>query len=241
LSAWPSLPIREALRHRKLSWVDLAVGTGIIVVRYSVVRLGQSMTVNFTPGCTPVTIATDIANVPYYAARSLLRMFIASTFHDSMTAVRHDGWWQGHLTADRRAPVGLPNRVCTRCGWKGLGHKSQLILSREDVIHGKDPQMFAANCSLLSTLEMNDESTRVVPRRLDHANDLPFPQHVSFDSGERMTVQWAGKRPADPGGQQFESTIAAAQRNPSSCWSGPSPTDKIRSTEIALWGAGGCL
>ena len=77
MSAWQSLPIREALRHRKLSWVDLAVGTGIIVVLYTVVRLGQSMTVNFTPGRTPVIISTDIANVPYYAARSLLRMFIA--------------------------------------------------------------------------------------------------------------------------------------------------------------------
>src|ERR1700683_3280125 len=35
------------------------------------------MAVTFTPGRTPVIISTDIANVPYYAARSLLRMFIA--------------------------------------------------------------------------------------------------------------------------------------------------------------------
>jgi NitT/TauT family transport system permease protein len=53
------------------------VGAGIIAALYAVVRLGQSMAVNFTPGRTPVIISTDIAEVPYYAARSLLRMFIA--------------------------------------------------------------------------------------------------------------------------------------------------------------------
>jgi NitT/TauT family transport system permease protein len=77
LSAWRSLPIREVLRGRKLSWADLIVAAGIVAVLYAVVRLGQAMTVNFTPGRTPVTISTDIANVPYYAARSLLRMFLA--------------------------------------------------------------------------------------------------------------------------------------------------------------------
>ena len=71
------LPIREVLRGRKLSWVDLVVAAGIVVVLYTVVRLGRSLAVNFTPGRTPVVISTDIANVPYYAARSLLRMFIA--------------------------------------------------------------------------------------------------------------------------------------------------------------------
>jgi len=77
LSALRSLPIREVLRGRKLSWADLVVAAGIVAVLYAVVRLGQAMTVNFTPGRTPVTISTDIANVPYYAARSLLRMFLA--------------------------------------------------------------------------------------------------------------------------------------------------------------------
>jgi NitT/TauT family transport system permease protein len=57
--------------------VDLVVGAGIIAVLYAIVRLGQSMAVNFTPGRTQVAISTDIANVPYYAARSLLRMFLA--------------------------------------------------------------------------------------------------------------------------------------------------------------------
>jgi len=72
-----TLPIREVLRGRRINSVDVVVGAAIIVLLYIVVRLGQSMSVNFTPGRTPVKISTDIANVPYYAARSLLRMFIA--------------------------------------------------------------------------------------------------------------------------------------------------------------------
>src|SRR6202021_1985690 len=72
-----SLPIRGVLRGRRISWVDVVVGAAIVALLFVVVRLGQSLSVNFTPGRTPVVISTDISNVPYYAARSLLRMFIA--------------------------------------------------------------------------------------------------------------------------------------------------------------------
>jgi NitT/TauT family transport system permease protein len=77
MSVRPTLPIREVLRGRRISWVDVVVGAAIVALLYVVVRLGQSLSVNFTPGRTPVVISTDISNVPYYAARSLLRMFIA--------------------------------------------------------------------------------------------------------------------------------------------------------------------
>jgi NitT/TauT family transport system permease protein len=71
------LPIREVLRGRRLNVYDLILAVGIIAVGYIVVKLGQSMTVNFAAGRTEVKLNTDISNVPYYAARSLLRMFIA--------------------------------------------------------------------------------------------------------------------------------------------------------------------
>jgi NitT/TauT family transport system permease protein len=77
MSVRPTLPIREVLRGRRISGVDVVVGAGIVALLYVVVRLGRSLSVNFTPGRTPVVISTDITNVPYYAARSLLRMFIA--------------------------------------------------------------------------------------------------------------------------------------------------------------------
>src|ERR1700728_3699278 len=82
-----TLPIREVLRGRRISWVDVVVGAAIIALLYIVVRLGQSLSVNFTPGRTPVVISTDISNVPYYAARSLLRMFIALALSAVFTLV----------------------------------------------------------------------------------------------------------------------------------------------------------
>jgi NitT/TauT family transport system permease protein len=87
VTARQSLPIREVLRGRRLSWVDAVVGAAVIVLLYAVVRLGQSVAVNFTPGRTPVTISTDIADVPYYAAQSLLRMFIALALSTVFTLV----------------------------------------------------------------------------------------------------------------------------------------------------------
>jgi NitT/TauT family transport system permease protein len=82
-----TLPIREVLRGRRISWVDVVVGAAIIALLYIVVRLGQSLSVNFTPGRTRVVISTDISNVPYYAARSLLRMFIALSLATVFTLV----------------------------------------------------------------------------------------------------------------------------------------------------------
>ena len=87
MSVRPTLPIREVLRGRRISWVDVVVGAAIIALLYIVVRLGRSLSVNFTPGRTPVVISTDISNVPYYAARSLLRMFIALSLATVFTLV----------------------------------------------------------------------------------------------------------------------------------------------------------
>jgi NitT/TauT family transport system permease protein len=71
------LPIREVLRGRRLNVYDLLLAVGVAAVGYLIIKLGQAMSVNFTPGRTEVKLNTDIVNVPYYAARSLLRMFIA--------------------------------------------------------------------------------------------------------------------------------------------------------------------
>ena len=87
MSTRRQLPVREVLGGRRLSWVDLVVGAGIIAVLYAVVRLGQSMAVNFTRGRTPVIISTNITNVPYDAARSLLRMYLALTLSIVFTLV----------------------------------------------------------------------------------------------------------------------------------------------------------
>ena len=77
VTARRGLPVREALRGRGLNVYDLLLAVGIAALLYVVVKLGQAMTVSYAPGRNYVNLNTDISNVPYYAARSLLRMFIA--------------------------------------------------------------------------------------------------------------------------------------------------------------------
>ncbi len=73
----PSIPARAVLRRPSLSPADVFVGFVMLALLYVAVRLGRSMTVNFTPGHSSEQISTDLSNLPYYAARSLVRMFIA--------------------------------------------------------------------------------------------------------------------------------------------------------------------
>ena len=54
------LPVREVLRGRRLSWVDLVVAAGIIATLYGVVKLGRGMTVNLTAGLLACVIGLVI-------------------------------------------------------------------------------------------------------------------------------------------------------------------------------------
>jgi NitT/TauT family transport system permease protein len=71
-----SFPTRGVLRRPPIRPVDLVVGAGIIGLLYGVVRLVGSMNAAF-PAHSVSNVSSDPVNLPYYAARSLLRMFIA--------------------------------------------------------------------------------------------------------------------------------------------------------------------
>jgi NitT/TauT family transport system permease protein len=60
-----------------LRWVDLLVGGAIFVVLYALLRLGLTVTHPFAPGQSQASISTNPSALPYYALRSLSRMFIA--------------------------------------------------------------------------------------------------------------------------------------------------------------------
>jgi NitT/TauT family transport system permease protein len=71
-----TFPGRIALR-RRANPIDVVIALVIVAVFYGIARLGHSLSVNVTPGSTPSTLPTGISHVPYYAACSLLRMFVA--------------------------------------------------------------------------------------------------------------------------------------------------------------------
>ncbi|MEU1289702.1 ABC transporter permease subunit [Kitasatospora sp. NPDC005856] len=59
-----------------MTWVDVVVAAAVLVLLYLALRVGQGTTVRFSTGQN-AGVDTDPARLPYYAARSLLRMFAA--------------------------------------------------------------------------------------------------------------------------------------------------------------------
>src|SRR5579862_8058129 len=70
-----SFPTRGTLRRPRFSALDVVVFVAIAVLLVGIVRLAHAMDANVAAAHT--TISTATADLPYYAARSLLRMFIA--------------------------------------------------------------------------------------------------------------------------------------------------------------------
>jgi len=72
------VPSRAALR-RPFSPIDIAVLVAVLVALFAVLRVGAGATASFSPTGLE-HVSTDPARLPYDAARSLLRMFIALFF-----------------------------------------------------------------------------------------------------------------------------------------------------------------
>ncbi len=70
-----TFPTRGALRRPRWQPIDLLVGLGVFAVLYAVLRFG--LTVTHHASNQTATVSTDPANLPYYAFRSLARMFVA--------------------------------------------------------------------------------------------------------------------------------------------------------------------
>jgi NitT/TauT family transport system permease protein len=73
----PSVPGRVVLQRPRLSPPDILVGAGIAVLLFAVLRLGPSLDTSRLSAHVTATVSTSPVHLPYYAARSLLRMFIA--------------------------------------------------------------------------------------------------------------------------------------------------------------------
>jgi NitT/TauT family transport system permease protein len=74
----PTFPSRDTLRRFRFRPLDVVVGVGIFLLLYAVIRVGA--TAHRALPSNASTISTSPSELPYYAARSLLRMFIALFF-----------------------------------------------------------------------------------------------------------------------------------------------------------------
>lgn len=75
--------LTQAFRARDLSrrvyplLADVAVVLGTLALLYGIARVGAGALVSFRPPANQPSISLEPANLPYYAARSTLRMFLA--------------------------------------------------------------------------------------------------------------------------------------------------------------------
>jgi NitT/TauT family transport system permease protein len=72
-----TFPTREALRRFPFGLADVAVILGTLVLLALIARVGAGTLVSFEPPNDLPTIDLNPINLPYYAGRSTLRMFIA--------------------------------------------------------------------------------------------------------------------------------------------------------------------
>src|SRR6516164_887443 len=79
--------LRSGERRPALSLADVAVGLGVLTLLYGVARVGAQSLVRFNPPDVIPSVSLDPRNLPNYAARSTLRMFIALAFSTVFTFV----------------------------------------------------------------------------------------------------------------------------------------------------------
>jgi NitT/TauT family transport system permease protein len=79
-------PQSDVTRSR-LGLADFAIGLGVLTLLYVVSRVGAQSLVKFSPPDVIPAVSLDPGNLPNYAARSTLRMFIALGFSTLFTFV----------------------------------------------------------------------------------------------------------------------------------------------------------
>ncbi|WP_034260831.1 ABC transporter permease [Actinospica robiniae] len=87
-------PSRGVWHRPRLRVVDVVVFAGVLALLFTLVRLAPALDAPFLPSTAPSRVSTDPVNLPYYAVRSLLRMFaglvlaVAFTFAYATAAAR---------------------------------------------------------------------------------------------------------------------------------------------------------
>ncbi|MET8848592.1 ABC transporter permease subunit [Amycolatopsis sp. NPDC004625] len=77
MSLLRTFPTKGVLARPRRTLADIAVFLGAAALLWLVVRLAHGAAGPWTPATAPSTVSTDPAELPYYAGRSLLRMFLA--------------------------------------------------------------------------------------------------------------------------------------------------------------------
>jgi NitT/TauT family transport system permease protein len=75
----PSIQLEAVEKNRRFTWIDLVILIGVFGFSWTVLHFGEGMIVHFDENQSPA-ISIDLLNIPYYAGRTVLRMWIAFGF-----------------------------------------------------------------------------------------------------------------------------------------------------------------
>jgi NitT/TauT family transport system permease protein len=73
---YPDTTAQQVERGWRFGWIDAAVALAILGLLYAILSLGGDMRVRFDE-LNPPPLSLDVKYIPYYTARTVLRMFIA--------------------------------------------------------------------------------------------------------------------------------------------------------------------
>jgi len=102
--AYPDVTGQRVAKEQPSRWVDALVVAAVLAILWAVVVLGGDMRARFDELNAP-SISLDVALIPYYTARTTLRMFIA--FGASLAFTLVYGWVAAHYVRARKVMLPL--------------------------------------------------------------------------------------------------------------------------------------
>lgn len=168
-----TFPSPEALRRLPFGLADVAVILGTLALLALIARVGAGALVSFTPPDDVPGVSLDLRNLPYYAARSTLRMFIALFFSLLFTLI------YGYVAANsRRAEQVLIPLLDILQSVPVLGFLSVTVTGFIALFPGSLLGLEAASIFAIFTSQVWNmtfsfyQSLKTVPRELDEAVTL---------------------------------------------------------------------
>ncbi|GAB4225048.1 MAG: ABC transporter permease subunit [Stanieria sp.] len=168
-----TFPTPEVLRRFPFGLADLAVIFGTLVILAVVSRIGAGAFVSFEPPDIVPSIDLDPRNLPYYAGRSTLRMFIALFCSFIFTLVY--GYIAAHSRRAERVLIPLLDilQSVPVLGFLSITVTGFIALFKGSLLGLEAASIFAIFTSQVWNMTFSFyQSLRTVPRELDEAVTL---------------------------------------------------------------------
>jgi len=168
-----TFPSPEALRRFPFGLADVAVILGTLVLLSLIARVGAGTLVSFQPPDVVPGIDLDPRNLPYYAGRSTLRMFVALFFSTVFTLVY--GYTAAHSRRAERVMVPLLDilQSVPVLGFLSITVTGFIALFPGSLLGLEAASIFAIFTSQVWNMTFSFyQSLRTVPKELDEAATL---------------------------------------------------------------------